>query len=481
MPVPITLFGATSPSGQALIALAAGRELVVAGRRPPLPPASGGSGGGEAPPFLRCDLEDTGAGAEVPAGLLVSFAPIWSFAPWLERFAGRDPAGFGRLQGVIACSSSSVITKRFAANRFDRDLVRRLRQAEESLSRTCAAHARPLRILAPTLIYGQAGPLGDRNLSRLRQLLRRLPLLPLPGEGGLRQPIHCRQLAAVALHLADRLAEDGFDPSQPVHLPLGGDDTLSYAAMLRRLQDATDRGIGPAAAACWRCRRACSCPSPRRCCCSPRSASRRCCAWAPTWPASRRPTAFSGDPPNPFPCCPGAMTPLHGPGFLLLGAGLGALLLHRLLPLLRRQLVDQPNARSSHQRPTPRGGGLAFVLVGSALAPFAGEGWPAWVPLICLPLALVGLLDDRLDLPAAGRYGVQIATALALVAISPLALSWWLVPVAVFAATAVINFVNFSDGLDGLVAGCAAVLLTVAFLAMAPDGGHALLPLIGAC
>ena len=174
------------------------------------------------------------------------------------------------------------------------------------------------------------------------------------------------------------------------------------------------------------------------------------------------------------------MTPQHGPAFLLLGAGLGALLLHRLLPLLRQRLVDQPNARSSHQRPTTRGGGLAFVLVGSGLAPFAGEGWPAWVPLIGLPLALVGLLDDRLDLPAAWRYGVQIATALALVAITPLALPWWLVPVAVFAATAVINFVNFSDGLDGLVAGCAAVLLVVAALAMDPDGGNALLPLIGA-
>ncbi|MDM7953656.1 MAG: glycosyltransferase family 4 protein [Cyanobium sp. CZS 25K] len=169
----------------------------------------------------------------------------------------------------------------------------------------------------------------------------------------------------------------------------------------------------------------------------------------------------------------------HGLAFLVLGAGLGALLLHRLLPLLERGLVDQPNARSSHQRPTPRGGGLAFVLVGGGLAPLAGAGWQAWIPLICLPLALVGLLDDRLDLPAAGRYGIQIVTALALVAITPLALPWWLAPVVLFAVTAVINFVNFSDGLDGLVAGCASVLLIVAVLAMAPDG-EALLPLIGA-
>ena len=71
------------------------------------------------------------------------------------------------------------------------------------------------------------------------------------------------------------------------------------------------------------------------------------------------------------------MTAPHGTAFLLLGAGLGALLLQRLLPLLRRRLVDQPNARSSHRRPTPRGGGLAFVLVGGGLAPLAGEGWGA--------------------------------------------------------------------------------------------------------
>ncbi len=182
-------------------------------------------------------------------GMLISFAPIWTFAPWLARWAARDPAGVAALQGVIACSSSSVITKRFAANGFDRDLVQRLRQAEEKLTLTCASHSLPLRILAPTLIYGQAGPLGDRNLSKMRQLLRRLPLLPLPGQGGLRQPIHCRQLAAVALHLADRLPLAGDDPSQSVHLPLGGDDTISYAAMLRRLQNATEPG--DAARRCW--------------------------------------------------------------------------------------------------------------------------------------------------------------------------------------------------------------------------------------
>ena len=237
-PAPITLFGSSTPSGQALIGLAGGRPLAVAGRRPPTEPAANG-----APlPFLRIDLEDTSTPQRLPAGLLLSFAPIWSFAPWLARGAGSDPDGLTGVQGVIACSSSSVITKRFAANVFDRDLVGRLRHAEDQLTHTCATHRLPLRILAPTLIYGQACGLVDRNLSRLLRLLRRVPLLALPGEGGLRQPIHCRQLAAVALHLAGQLAESDPDPSQPVHLPLGGDDTISYATMLRRLQQATPPG-----------------------------------------------------------------------------------------------------------------------------------------------------------------------------------------------------------------------------------------------
>ena len=39
------------------------------------------------------------------------------------------------------------------------------------------------------------------------------------------------------------------------------------------------------------------------------------------------------------------------------------LLVAFLMPYLRRRLLDQPNSRSSHFQPTPRGGGLAFVLV----------------------------------------------------------------------------------------------------------------------
>lgn len=160
---------------------------------------------------------------------------------------------------------------------------------------------------------------------------------------------------------------------------------------------------------------------------------------------------------------------------LILAALASGLLLNALIPRLQQQLLDQPNARSSHQLPTPRGGGLAFVLVSAVasllallLQPMNGA---AWIPLLCLPLALVGLLDDRFNLPAGLRYGVQLVTALVLLACSPLLgllppgwLAWWLAALLVMAITAVINFTNFMDGLDGLVAGCVAVALAAAAL-----------------
>lgn len=119
--------------------------------------------------------------------------------------------------------------------------------------------------------------------------------------------------------------------------------------------------------------------------------------------------------------------------------------------------LDQPNARSSHVRPTPRGGGLAFVLPAVLVA-------PAPLLLIPLPLALVGLLDDRRGLPVRVRLPVQLLTGVAL--------AWqagWSLPLALLLAvpaTAVINAINFMDGLDGLVASCMALSLSVAALVL---------------
>ncbi|MCP9801879.1 glycosyl transferase [Synechococcus sp. RedBA-s] len=167
---------------------------------------------------------------------------------------------------------------------------------------------------------------------------------------------------------------------------------------------------------------------------------------------------------------------LMGLATVALAALLSAGLLGLLLPLLLRLLPDHPNARSAHGQATPRGGGVAFVLVGVLW------GLPI-TPLLCTPLALVGLFDDRYDLPSGLRYLAQLLTAMALLAAAalPVVSGGWLGVLAglviVVAITATINFVNFMDGLDGLVASCLAVFLTVAALSL---GAAWLWPLVGA-
>ena len=78
-----------------------------------------------------------------------------------------------------------------------------------------------------------------------------------------------------------------------------------------------------------------------------------------------------------------------------LAAALSCLSLWLLIPLLSRGLLDQPNARSSHLLPTPRGGGVCFVLLASGFALPFGFELPTALPLIVLPLAIVGFLNDR--------------------------------------------------------------------------------------
>ena len=151
----------------------------------------------------------------------------------------------------------------------------------------------------------------------------------------------------------------------------------------------------------------------------------------------------------------------------------GAALLYFLLPILRRYLLDQPIERSAHQHPIPRGGGSVFVLVSTFSGLLACIYYllytpsPAFIfaaPLFAFPLAIVGLLDDRYNISALWRYGVQLITAVLILFASPLidlsVSTFFIVFLSLISITAIINFTNFMDGVDGLVAGCMAVALT---------------------
>jgi len=131
--------------------------------------------------------------------------------------------------------------------------------------------------------------------------------------------------------------------------------------------------------------------------------------------------------------------------------------------LRRRAVLDQPNERSSHVSPTPRGGGLgvvpAIVLVW-LVAGLHGGFSEGTGPLI-LGLALlfvVSFRDDVKSLAALPRLAVQIVAA-------GLALPWllqagpvfqgllpiWLdLALALLMLVGFVNFFNFMDGIDGI-------------------------------
>src|SRR5215210_5447140 len=83
----------------------------------------------------------------------------------------------------------------------------------------------------------------------------------------------------------------------------------------------------------------------------------------------------------------------------------------------RRQIIDIPNERSSHTRPTPRGGGLGIVIVCTAgwlfYAYLASGVWQTLLPFSvgALLVAAISLLDDLRSLPNWLRFAVHSIVA----------------------------------------------------------------------
>lgn len=229
-PLQLHLFGAATPTGAALTQQVRTSTnplpLVAYSRSRPSMSYADLNQPSSFRPFLESDS----------LHLWISFAPIWLLAPFIEYLADHYPERLTGFSGLIACSSSSAITKRFAFNRHDRDLVAKIIHSENQIITTCQRLSVPCRILRPTLIYGRIGSYSDSNLNRITNLMRTLPFLVLPSDSGQRQPIHATQLAAVSLELVRQFSSSGWDSQLPDRIALGGDTTLTYASMVRALQ-----------------------------------------------------------------------------------------------------------------------------------------------------------------------------------------------------------------------------------------------------
>lgn len=153
-------------------------------------------------------------------------------------------------------------------------------------------------------------------------------------------------------------------------------------------------------------------------------------------------------------------------------------------------ILDIPNARSSHDLPIPRGGGLAILavylivnvclIVTGWLGP--GRTWLALTPPL-FAMAVLGFLDDLYSLRISTRILAQAAAAAWAVWLGHLGRPTlqlpWLPPVELGAAGAALswlwlvgftNLFNFMDGINGL-AGFQATLASLALAVLAGVGG----------
>ena len=129
--------------------------------------------------------------------------------------------------------------------------------------------------------------------------------------------------------------------------------------------------------------------------------------------------------------------------------------LSKFIPFSKERLLDEPDYRSSHNKAIPTGGGIIFGILGSIVTAFNGF----YIPSISLPLGIIGLYDDKYKIPSNLRYLSQIFICVILFIGSPLSKNLEnyqviFLPLIIVFSTAIINFCNFIDGLDGLLASC---------------------------
>ena len=170
---------------------------------------------------------------------------------------------------------------------------------------------------------------------------------------------------------------------------------------------------------------------------------------------------------------------------LTFAAGLALLSAATVRLMIAARLMDRPDGRKAHDRPTPKGGGIGIVvafLVGIVVlyqfAEFARLADPYFLGVIeaSVAIAVVAFLDDVYDwnfsvklgaqvLAGAGRGGQRAVRARLSRALCrrPLPVGWLAPPVTLFWLLFATNAMNFIDGLNGLAGGVA--LIAAGFLA----------------
>lgn len=148
-------------------------------------------------------------------------------------------------------------------------------------------------------------------------------------------------------------------------------------------------------------------------------------------------------------------------GILLLAA---ELLYFRLAA--RFGIIDTPNRRSSHRRPTIRGGGIVFPLAMLGWGLLSGFTHPYLVAGVLL-VAVVSFIDDVRGLGFRIRLPLHfLSTALILLEAGYFGLPWYAWLPAFILLSGFLNAYNFMDGINGIT-GLYSLLIALFLLAAA--------------
>jgi Fuc2NAc and GlcNAc transferase len=159
----------------------------------------------------------------------------------------------------------------------------------------------------------------------------------------------------------------------------------------------------------------------------------------------------------------------------------------------RISLIDNPNERSSHSQPTPRGGGigiwLSFMVVPFFLLPTSSFRFIEFAVVASL-VGLFGLVEDRFNLSSKLRLAIQLS-------LSSVTVYLFIIPLTTFSSlltflfwvvfiTGTSNFYNFMDGINGIagltgIVGFGLITFFSYFITNEPDIALMSISLVSAC
>ena len=166
-----------------------------------------------------------------PKGIKIShwilLAPIWvlnEMLPMMEENGARK---------IVVLSTTSLYTKGDSDDKSEQELVKKIAEAETTLSAWADARGIDWIVLRPTLIYGFG---VDKNISEIARIIKNYGLFPLLGKAqGLRQPVHADDVAWACQNVLIR------SEIKNCAYNISGSEVLTYREMIGRVFSAMHR------------------------------------------------------------------------------------------------------------------------------------------------------------------------------------------------------------------------------------------------